>query len=75
MNLRKFFAFEFAIASIGLLIVTVYFAYHEIAKYTGWESIKYDFSDINLIPIIILFLCMTVAFGVIAKILFKKTRR
>ena len=74
MSLKKYLAFDFAVASLGTLLVTGYLVYHEIAKYTGWESIKFDMTNENLIPFIILFACMSFAFGVISVILFRKKR-
>ena len=74
MSLRKYIAFDFAVASLGNLLVTGYLVYHEIAKYTGWESIKYDMTNENLIPFIILFACASLAFGIISVILFKKKK-
>ena len=74
MNLRKYIAFDFAVASLGTLLVTGYLVYHEIAKYTGWESIKYDMTNENLIPFIILFACMALILGAVSVILFRKKR-
>ena len=74
MNLRKYIAFDFAVGSIVFFAAAVYLIYHEIAKYTGWESIKYDMTNENLIPFIILFACASFAFGVISVILFRKKR-
>ncbi len=74
MSLKKYFAFQFALGSVVLAILTVLFIYHEIAKYTGWESIK-DFSDMDLIPFIIFSACISLAFGVTSKILFGKRKK
>lgn len=74
MSLRKYIAFDFAVASLGNLLVTGYLVYHEIAKYTGWESIKYDMTNENLIPFIILFACIALVSGAVSVILFRKRR-
>ncbi len=74
MSLKKYFAFDFAVASLGTLLVTGYLVYHEIAKYTGWESpLNFSNEDV-VVPFIILFACMSFAFGVISVILFRKKR-
>ncbi len=74
MSLRKYIAFDFTVASLGSLLVTGYLVYHEIAKYTGWESIKYDMTNENLIPFIILFAVIALVSGAVSVILFRKKR-
>ena len=74
MNLRKYIAFDFAVLSVAMLIFTGYLIYHEIAKYMGWESIKYDMTNENLIPFIILFACIALVSGAVSVILFRKKR-
>ncbi len=74
MSYRIHCAFSFAILSISMLIFTGYLIYHKIAKYTGWESIKYNFINENLIPFIILFACIALVSGVVSVILFRKKR-
>ena len=74
MNLRKYIAFDFAVLSVAMLIFTGYLIYHEIAKYIGWESIKYDMTNENLIPFIILFACIALVSGAVSVILFRKKR-
>ena len=58
-----------------MLIFTGYLIYHEIAKHTGWESIKYDFSNENLIPFIILFAVIALVSGITAVMFFKRLRK
>ena len=74
MSYRTYCAFSFAVLSASMLIFTGYLIYHEIAKYTGWESIKFDMTNENLIPFIILFACIALVSGAVSVILFRKKR-
>ena len=72
MSYRIHCAFSFAVLSAAMLIFTGYLMYHEIAKYTGWESIKFDMTNENLIPFIILFAVIALISGIVSAILFGK---
>ncbi len=74
MSYRIHCAFSFAVLSAAMLIFTGYLMYHEIAKYTGWESIKFDMTNENLIPFIILFAVIALISGIVSAILFGKKR-
>ena len=75
MSLKKYIAFDFAVASLGTLLVTGYLVYHEIAKYTGWER-PLNFSNEEIVvPFIILFAVIGLISGFISVILFRKKKR
>ncbi len=72
--MKKYYAFSFAVLSATMLLFVGYLIYHEIAKYTGWESIKYDMTNENLIPFIILFAVIALVSGTVSAILLKSKK-